>query len=150
MKTYVRLQNFLVVLISSSSCIRINVLGTKRLFHLLQRRVISAYLSGCMSIIAHAMQHGHLEVLKWLHAKRLFAWNPARILHCAAFCGHLNIIKWLHEIKFIRLGAVTCAMAASVGQNCPWDERTTATALENGHVELFEWARLNGCPHHGN
>jgi hypothetical protein len=29
---------------------------------------------------------------------------------------------------------------------CPWDWRTCATAAYNGHLEVLQWARVNGCP----
>ena len=31
----------------------------------------------------------------------------------------------------------------------PWNERTCASAAENGHLEVLKWARENGCPWDG-
>ena len=28
---------------------------------------------------------------------------------------------------------------------CPWDESTCWGAAENGHLEVLEWAKANGC-----
>jgi hypothetical protein len=50
----------------------------------------------------------------------------------------------------------TCVYAAQNGhldvlqwarQNgCPWDEETCAFAAQNGHLDVLQWARQNGCP----
>ena len=29
---------------------------------------------------------------------------------------------------------------------CPWDEMTCAYAAEGGHLEVLQWARAHGCP----
>ena len=29
---------------------------------------------------------------------------------------------------------------------CPWTERTCEAAARAGHLEVFRWARDNGCP----
>ena len=29
---------------------------------------------------------------------------------------------------------------------CPWNANTCAWAARNGHLELMNWARVNGCP----
>ena len=29
---------------------------------------------------------------------------------------------------------------------CPWDELTCILAANNGHLDVLQWARLNGCP----
>ena len=31
-------------------------------------------------------------------------------------------------------------------RGCPWDRRTCASAWNNGHFRVYDWALANGCP----
>ncbi|MDA9099060.1 hypothetical protein N9L76_09015 [bacterium] len=31
-------------------------------------------------------------------------------------------------------------------QTCPWDYETWNRAAREGHLEVLQWARANGCP----
>ena len=31
-------------------------------------------------------------------------------------------------------------------QGCPWDFMTICAAEQNGHLEVLQWAREHGCP----
>lgn len=42
-----------------------------------------------------AAAHGHLEVVKWLHANRDEGCTTAA-MDGAAANGHLNVVQWLH------------------------------------------------------
>jgi hypothetical protein len=45
-----------------------------------------------------------------------------------AWHGNLDMLKWLRERDVV------------------WDEDTLVVSAENGHHELFKWAKDNGCP----
>lgn len=44
----------------------------------------------------YAVNHGHLETIKWLHAER-FEGCTTDIMDIAAENGHIDIVKFLHE-----------------------------------------------------
>ena len=76
---------------------------------------------------------GHLEILKWVHAKKyMFRYleGDAKSEMCskAAENGHLEVLKWARE------------------NGCPWDAKTCAYAAYRGDLEMLKWARDNDCP----
>ena len=60
-----------------------------------------------------------------------------------------QVTKWREPRKL-------CTFAARAGHlellqwarlnGCPWDVWTCVNAARNGHLDMLQWARLNGCP----
>jgi hypothetical protein len=77
-----------------------------------------------------AAEHGHLEVVKWLHENRKEGCSTTA-MNLAAEHDHLEIVKWLHENR--KEGCTTHAMDR---------------AAENGYLDIIKWLHENrkeGC-----
>lgn len=77
---------------------------------------------------------------------------------CIAQVGNVEVLKWARgarEIPCIPWDEHVCAQAAGNGhidvlqyardQGCDWDQNTCASAAGGGHLELLQWARAQGC-----
>ena len=73
-----------------------------------------------------AAKHGHLELLEWLHGRRLL--SPSFVCTEAALKGHLAVIQW----------------ACSHG--CEWDSWTFNAAASGGHLHILQWLKDQCCP----
>ena len=87
------------------------------------------------SIIKCAVYNGNLDVLIWIKSNNTQRWKAVcqRFPVCeeAVKNGKLMVLQWLRSQE---------------GGNCLWDEETCAYII---HLEIFEWARKNGCPYNG-
>ena len=105
-----------------------------------------------------AARGGHLEELKLLcaegwpldshtcRAAHTVGQRMTEISRCCSICAP-TAAPW---------DVYTCQYAAMEGHlevlqwvranGCPWDERTCGWAAWGGHLELLQWARANGCP----
>lgn len=75
-----------------------------------------------------AASTGRLDILEWLHEKRLQRLSSS-VLHAAAIAGHLEIVRWLHQH-----GQKTCTDEAMI------------RAAVLGHVEVVRFlydAKIN-------
>lgn len=72
-----------------------------------------------------AVENGHLEVLKWLHAEKKLV---SERIHprLAASHGHLEVLQWLHEH----------------GYKCKSD--AVDSAVSQGHLHAIQWLHSNG------
>ncbi len=73
-----------------------------------------------------AVQSGKIEILKWLH-EHGYPWNED-VCAEAAECCNLRTLMWLRE------------------KGCRWNGKTLALARDNGLEDVYEWAKMNGCP----
>jgi len=108
-----------------------------------------------------AIEHGHLEVLKYLRIK---VWNVDDAIReeacvIAAGNGRLEILKYLHENGY-SFGDQACFYAASNGHlevvkylhlnktedRLCWDRISCEAAAENGYLEVLKYLHDNGCP----
>lgn len=102
-----------------------------------------------------AIEHGYLEILKWLKK------NVGTELcgsHCelAASCGQLDVLKWLHLKHHVPMISWVCVEAAKHGHfkilkwavrnGCEMTKYVLKYAEQEGHTELYDWAIANGCP----
>jgi hypothetical protein len=72
--------------------------------------------------------------------------------------GYVSTLKCLRRRGRLSDDILLCAAAARVGdlealkalrssaEKFPWDEWTCMQAAAGGHLEVFKWARENGCP----
>jgi hypothetical protein len=72
-----------------------------------------------------AASKGHIETLKYLHAKEC-PWDEEATKEAAAN-GHLECLKYLHE------------------NGCPWGTYTFYAAVRNGNLECLKYLHENGC-----
>ena len=112
--------------------------------------VHAAACSGRLEFVQELVEKGHLIKV------------PA--CRNAAACGHLDILQYLFQrgiendpmfLERERKAAEVCNFAAGAGElealqlaranDCPWDWRCAAWAVNNGHVKVLRWARENGC-----
>lgn len=96
---------------------------------------------------ANAAQHGHDDVLEWLHQNNLLKDNYFLIEYGAGRGGHLNVFKWI-----IKQGiALTASMyeGAAEGNHwhiiqwleemqCPYDSRVCSGAAHGGNLDLLK------------
>jgi hypothetical protein len=86
-------------------------------------------------------------------------WWPRRCqLWRAAWYGSLDVLKWAYqrEPAFVIHHPNICSAAAHNGhlevlqwarqQGCPWGTATCWLAAEAGHLAVLQWARQHGCP----
>jgi hypothetical protein len=73
-------------------------------------------------IAAIAARGGHLEVLKWLRAKKGRCSWTSRVCESAAGQGCLQIIQWLRTQR----------------PPCPWNKETCGAAARGSHVEVLQ------------
>ncbi|GMF28985.1 unnamed protein product [Phytophthora fragariaefolia] len=79
--------------------------------------------------ITQAAREGHLDVVKWLDARKCPATTAA--MDEAASAGFLEVVQWLHRNR-----TEGCSMSAMNG------------AAENGHLDVVKWLhaeRNEGC-----
>jgi len=87
-------------------------------------------------ILLCAVQHGHLDMVKWLVGEGFVSIvhldeRECTILHHAAMCGHLHIVQWLqnmisvHETTVDKYTALLCA-------------------ARFGHLAVVQWLVLHG------
>ncbi|CAM9403135.1 unnamed protein product, partial [Ectocarpus sp. 6 AP-2014] len=86
---------------------------------------------------SNAPSGGQLGVLQWVGNSGR-PWDGGAYIK-AALGGHLGLLQWA--------GSHGCS------HGCQWDEETCSSANRggtlkycNGHFEVFQWARRNGCP----
>ncbi|CAK4619305.1 hypothetical protein LEN26_009107 [Aphanomyces euteiches] len=105
-----------------------------------------------------AAGNGHLEVVKYLHARNTNACTPDA-MDMAAGNGHLHVVQWLHENR--TEGCTVNAFNLAAGNNhlavVQWlvhhrREGGSAHAMDlaakNGHLEMVQWLHHNtnyGC-----
>jgi hypothetical protein len=81
-------------------------------------------------IAVMAARGAHLDVLRWLRAKKgRCSWTPS-ICEGAAEQGHLHVLQWLRTQR----------------PACPWTERTCSAAAFGGHVKVLRWVRARRPP----
>jgi hypothetical protein len=76
----------------------------------------------------NAIRGGKLEVLQWLYTRHHADIPSTYLCASAAQYGQLHILQWLRAI------------------GCAWDVKVIVFAHDNGHYEVAQWARENGCP----
>ncbi|GMF20672.1 unnamed protein product [Phytophthora lilii] len=86
---------------------------------------------GCtVAAINGAAAHGHLDVVRWLHANRTEGCTTTA-MDLAAQNGHLEMVQWLHNNR--SEGCTTSAMDM---------------AARGGHLDVIKWLhghRIEGC-----
>ena len=124
--------------------------------------VESEWSGGEYAVHAAALS-GNLEFVQELDEKG----HRISVSACAnaAQCGHLDILQYLfqrgieNDPVFLereeKKAKEVCNFAAGAGElealqlaranDCPWDWRCAAWAVNNGHVKVLRWARENGC-----
>ena len=111
----------------------------------------------CEWTCAAAAGHGHMEVLKYLHAKRC-PWN-GMVCWQAAEEGHLEVLKWARANGAPWNQSTTRAAACGGHFNvlkwlrngfranpCPWDSHVGLELVNRNEVGMLQWAIANGCP----
>jgi hypothetical protein len=103
-------------------------------------------------IAATATRNGHLEVLKWLAAKK-YPFDT-EVSARAIMSEHKEIATWVIESK-LPCAERTCMAAASTGDlellkrlradGYAWDSATIVYSIKK-HPECAVWAWQNGCP----
>jgi hypothetical protein len=99
-----------------------------------------------------AARGGHLEVLRWLRAKKGRCSWTSSVCDSAAEQGHLHVLEWLRSWSPPgKWGAETCTAAARGGRvevlqwlraqspPCPWTEKTCRCAAEYGNIDVLQW-----------
>ena len=94
-----------------------------------------------------AAENGDLTLLQWLRVNGCL-WGPETCAK-AASGGNLQVLQWLRA-NSCEWGEGTCDAAIEAGARpCFCDPAAlTGRARWSGHVELLQWARLEGCPMH--
>jgi hypothetical protein len=77
-------------------------------------------------VIDNALDSNSVEYYLYICQELKDDIDSETICEQAALHGALNILKWMRE------------------NNCPWDEYTCTNAAEGGHLELLQWAYING------
>lgn len=116
--------------------------------------IIRDFSQDCMD---YAAEHGHLEIIKWLHANRSEGCTEWA-MDGAAKNGYIDIVRWLNDNN---KGCTVDAMdfAASYGhldvvkylhgnrnEGCTKSAMTSASA--HGHLHVVQWLHINrkeGC-----
>ena len=101
-------------------------------------------------------RHGNRHI--FATCKQLAATRPAWLERLrpglAAELGRLQLLRWMHAAgrdlgdvcQYAALGGHLEVLQWARVNGCPWDEWTCAYAAEGGHLEVLQWARANGCP----
>ncbi|PNH00979.1 Ankyrin repeat domain-containing protein [Tetrabaena socialis] len=107
-----------------------------------------AYVATC-----HAVDGGHLAVLKVLHAHGA---RVGRMMERAAAFGHLPVVAWGVQELGAALSAGMYKSSARSGsaelvtwlheQGCPWDASVFAAAAGSVSETQLEWLAERGCP----
>lgn len=71
-----------------------------------------------------ACKHGNLEIVKWLHNKKVEA--TSRAMDLAAGNGHLDIVKFLH-----------------INTKVPCTSKAVEAAAKNGDLKMIKWLYKN-------
>ena len=79
------------------------------------------------STFASAAACGQVETLEWLYRKNC-PWDEWTCAGLAEPCWWVDPLKWVRE------------------KGCPWNVQTCIRARTEGHMEVLEWAKRNGCP----
>jgi len=113
---------------------------------------------------AVAARGGHLDVLRWLRAKKgQYIYSQTYyICKTAAEQGHLHVLEWLWTnrppVCQPYWDARTFLAAAEGGHlnilqwlraqdpPCPWTKSTCRAAAEGGHLEVLQWLRTQDPP----
>lgn len=126
-------------------------LGDIELMRLIVDRLRPAHNVGAVAVAA---QHGHLDVLQYLHQIGVPVSNYS--LNSAAWGGHIDILKWLHFDLGLRQEQSQCALdvAARNGHleavqflhqflNEGYSMSAINSAAEHGHLEVIQWLTAN-------
>jgi len=126
------------------------VLGKTKLFPVSERAMIDS----CLSLVNLAVEHGHVNLLKWALSRRL---NVSGTKTCALASrkGHLEILKWL-RLNYYPWDKC-CFMEATVESHfhilewlrkngCPWNEEVCSVAASYGNLPVLQWLRKHKCP----
>jgi hypothetical protein len=110
------------------------------------------------SLCNYAIMGGSLNMLKFLLKEGYRLDNLS--FQYAASCDNIKILMYIFNICSVDLSMPwfnedTCQAAADSGnlrnliwlrkKNCPWDMRTTYSAVENEHYDVLKWAIENNC-----
>jgi hypothetical protein len=106
-----------------------------------------------ISAFAEAACYGHLEIVKWVHVRRLNRIGRLAFVDAARH-GHLEVLKWLneHSDEYIASGisdGMDCAAASGHLATVQWlyekfkDTVNLARAMEGaatkGHLDVLQW-----------
>lgn len=102
------------------------------------------------------IQNNHFQLLQWI-CKESSLWKREIPLIAAKY-GQIEIFEWAINISTKlkhNLGVAICAAAAEGGQlemlkylrakEYPWNEYVCVNAARNGHLNVLDWAMMNGC-----
>jgi len=110
------------------------------------------------SLCNYAIMGGQLNMLKWL-LKEGYKLDHLSFQY-AASCDNIRVLIYIynlcsHDLSMPWFDEETCQAAADSGnlrnlkwlrkKNCPWDMRTTMSAIENEHYDVLKWAIENNC-----
>ncbi len=92
-------------------------------------------------------EHGHLELLQYLHANK-YNWD---IFVCffASMKGYFHILRWLHSVNLTDDNVLHCAMRHNymdilqwaLDNNLDWNGDTYALAKKTNHLNVIEWLK---------
>jgi len=117
------------------------------------------WLTNTPAVALLAAKKGWLHILSRPKVMSVLYCNTvaSNVAHVAISNDQIHIIEWL--MATLAHGAprhhVLCARAAERGNlemlktlrryGCSWDALTLINALENGHREIYTWAKNHGC-----
>ena len=111
-----------------------------------------------VSLCNYAIMGGSLSMLKWL-LKEGYRLDYLSFQY-AASCDNVKILVYIynlcsHDLSMPWFNEETCQAAADSGnlrnlkwlrkKKCPWDMRTTMSAVDNEHYDVLKWAIENNC-----
>jgi len=101
-----------------------------------------------------AVEHGHVECLKYLHNHDA-PWDDSNVSAAAAQFGQLECLHYLHK-SGCAWHAEVSTRAALYGHlnvlqyahthGCPWDAIVCTAAASHNHLDCLVYAHENGCP----